>query len=238
MSDAVEKKKNEGPWFPVAVMALSVVGLCMPPLLLVTLSLGVYGFLRARKDPAWAPRKQVTQMTMAVSGAGIVVFLGIGLPQFKRIMARSQQYQCMDTLKQLSEAQRRLYEKEKRYSTSLAELQPLAQRSAVLVRLAPEGPLWTQGTLEREHVGAGVDEQAHPTLSTKQLDAALPKLTLAELGIRGECPACSVTMVCTTEIDGDPTTSLWTVSTIERKGSRGEVIPAGIPWLERDDLTE
>jgi hypothetical protein len=237
MSDAVTPAKNEGPMLPVVAMVLSVVGLCFPPLLLITGALGLYGFLRARKEPAWAPRKQITQMTMAVSGAGVLIFLGMGVPGFKRYQARKQQYECFTTLTTLSELQRKLYEKEKRYTTNLSELQPLAERSQVLVRLAGEGPLWTAGTLGAEHVGLGVDAQRFPRLSTASLDAALPKLTLAELGLRGECPACSVTMLCATELDGDPTIDLWTVSSLERKGSKGEVIPAGMPSQEVDDLS-
>lgn len=236
MSDVAPK--NEGPKLPVVALVLSVVGLCMPPLLLITAGLGLYGYLRARKDPAWAPRKQLTQMTMAVSGAGLMVFTGLVLPQFKRLQARSQQYVCFNTLTELHEAQRKLYEKEKRYTTSLSELQPLAQRSQVLVRLAGEGPLWTAGTLEARYVGAGFDEQQYPRLSTKAVDEALPKLTLAELGVRGECPACSVTMLCASQLDADAALDVWTVSSLERKGSKGEVLTPGIPSLDTNDLLE
>ena len=50
---------------PVWAMILSVVGLCFPPVLLVTGAFGLYGFLKGKKDPEWAKRKQVTLMTMA-----------------------------------------------------------------------------------------------------------------------------------------------------------------------------
>lgn len=236
MSDAATPAKNDGPLLPVVAMVLSVVGLCFPPLLLITGALGLYGFLRARKEAAWAPRKQITQMTMAVSGAGIAVFTGLTLPLWKRFEAQRARQECSRTLAAIYEGERALYEKEARYSTKLFDVQPLAKRGAVVVRLAPEGQVWTAGTLG-DQVGVGVDEQANPRLSTSTIDAAIPKLTLAELGIRGACPACSINIACAANIDADPSVDLWTISSLERKGAHGETIPAGLPWLELDDFS-
>lgn len=228
---------NEGPKFPVYVMVASVVGLCLPPLLLITGALGVYGYLRATKEPAWAPRKQVTQMTMAVSFAGLLIFIGLGLPNYKRYQARAKQFECRDQLASLYDAQRRFYEKEKRYTTSLAELVPAPMRGTQVLRLTAEGPLWTSGLPNAEYVGQGVDEVAHPTLSTKAIDEGIPQLIKLQLGIKGDCPACSVTMACAAELDGDPTLDVWTVSTVERVGANGEKIAGGMPWCESDDFS-
>lgn len=212
---------------PVWAMILSVVGLCFPPLLLVTGAVGIYCLLRAMKDPAWAPRKQVSQMTIAVSGAGILIFTGLLLPNFKRAQLRMKQLECRETLTSLYAAQGRLYEKEKRYTTKLSELDWKPSRGHQLIRLG-EGAL--------EEVGQGFDEAKFPSLSSKGVDEAIPKTVSGALGVRGECPTCSVTMACATQLDSDATADVWTVSTLERVGAEGEKIAGGVAWCDVDDV--
>lgn len=212
---------------PVWAMILSVIGLCFPPLLLVTGALGFYGYLRGKKEPEWAKRKQVTQMTMAVSGAGLLIFVGLFLPNFKKAHLRVKQLECRDTLTSLYAAQARLYAQEKRYTAKLAELDWKPPRGHQLIRLG-EGPL--------EEVGQGFDEAKFPALSSKAVDEAIPKLVSGALGVRGECPACSVTMACATQLDSDATADVWTVSTLERLGSQGEKIAGGVAWCDVDDV--
>jgi type IV pilus assembly protein PilA len=236
MSDTTPR--NEGPVLPVGALILSMVGLCFPPLLLISGGLGLYGFLRARKDPVWAPRKQVTQMTMAVSVAGLLIFTGLAIPNYKQYLIRSKQFECRSQLAGLYEAQREFYAKNKRYTTKLTELVPAPVRGSHLIRLSAEGPLWTEGLPGAEFEGMGFDEQANPTLKTSAVDAAIPKLVRFEVGLKGECPACSVTMLCASELDGDETADVWTVSTIERLGGNGGHIAGGFPWNESDDVTQ
>lgn len=212
---------------PVWAMILSVVGLCFPPVLLVTGAFGLYGFLRGKKDPEWAKRKQVTQMTMAVSSAGLLIFTGLLLPNFKRAQLRIRQLECRDTLTSLYAAEGRLYEKEKRYTAKLSELDWKPPRGRQLIRLA-EGAL--------EEAGQGFDEAQFPKMSSKQVDEAIPKLVSGSLGVRGECPACSMTMLCATQLDSDETPDVWTVSTVERTGNQGEKIAGGIAWCDVDDV--
>ena len=213
---------------PVVAMILSVVGLCVPPLLVITGLLGVYCYFKAVRDPAWAPRKQIAQMTMAVSGAGLLIFVGLLLPNFKRYQLRVKQMECQKTLALLHGAQSRFYEKQKRYTTKLSELDWQPPRGRDILRLSPEGPL--------EEVGQTIDEVKFPSLHSKAIDDKVPKVLRGEVGVRGDCPACSITMLCATELDGDDEVDVWTVSTIERIGSRGEKIPGGIPWCELDDV--
>lgn len=212
---------------PVWAMMLSVVFLCVPPLLLVTGALGLYGFLRGKKDAEWAKRKQVTQMTMAVSAAGIVVFIAVLLPSYKRRELYLQQMACRETLTSLYAAESRLFEKEKRYTSKLSELDWKPPRGHQLIRLG-EGPL--------EEVGQGFDEAKSPKLSSKAIDEAIPKAVRGSLGVRGECPACSMTILCASQIDTDETADVWTVSTLERTGIEGEKIPAGVAWCDVDDV--
>ena len=196
-----------GPKLPVVALVSSVVGLCFPPVLLITFSLGLYGFLKTRSDPAWAPRKQITQMTMAVSGAGLLIFVGLFLPSLKLRQQRVKQVECRETLASLHAAQARLYLNEKRYTTKLAALdwRPQPLRAAI----------W----LDRDQPVPGV-----------------PALVQSEVGVHGVCPACSVTMMCTSQLDADEAIDTWTVSTIERLGDRGEKIPGGVAWCEVDDI--
>lgn len=220
----------QGPLLPVVAMIGSLVGLCMPPLLLITGGLGLYCYLRARRDPAWAPRKQITQMTMAVSAAGLLIFAGLALPNFKRYQLRVKQVECRETLTSLHAAQLRLYAKEKRYATRLSELDWKPPRGRAILRLASDGPL--------EEFGQGLDEARFPALSASSIDDGVPKLVRYATGLQGVCPACSITMLCATELDGDAQPDVWTVSTIERSGNRGEKIAGGLPWCEVDDVTQ
>lgn len=221
---------SHGPVQPVVVMILSVVFLCVPPLLVITLGLGLYGYLKSRRDLEWAKRKQVTQMTMAVSGAGLLIFLGLALPNLKRVQLRARQVECRETLVSLHAAQARLYARERRYTTRLTELDWKPPRGRSIVRLRAEGAL--------EEFGQPADEARFPQVSSKAIDEGVPKLVRAELGVHGECPACSVTMLCASQLDGDKEIDAWTISTIERVGNQGEKIAGGIAWCEVDDVTK
>lgn len=209
---------STGPVLPVAALVLSMVGLCLPPLLLVSGALGLYGYLRARKEPLWAPRKQLTQMTMAVSAAGLLIFTGLALPNFKRVQLRLRQRECRDTLAVLVAAQERYYAANKVWAPRLELLDAPAVSGRALLRLAQEG--------------------APEGLVDPRIDAAIPKLVMAEVGVHGTCPACSITMLCAAQLDGDDAVDVWTVSTIERSGNRGEKIAGGFPWNEVDDVVE
>ena len=230
MTPSPAPPQSHGPLLPVAAMILSVIGLCFPPLLLVTFALGLLGYLKGRTNPVWALRKQVTQMTMAVSFAGLLIFVGLFLPNFKRYQLRVKQVECRETLVSLHDAQARLYAKEKRYTPKLDELDWKPPRGRSIVRLSAEGAL--------EEFGQGVDEARFTSVLSKELDEAVPKLVRAEVGIHGECPACSVTMSCASQLDSDPQVDVWTISTLERMGNQGEKIPGGIAWCEVDDVTQ
>lgn len=222
--------QSHGPLLPVVALILSVVFLCVPPLLLVSGALGLYGYLKARKDPLWEPRKQITQMTMAVSAAGLVIFVGLLLPNLKNAQLRLKQLECRETLVSLNAAQARLYVQEKRYTTRLSELDWKPPRGRSIVRLSAEGAL--------EEVGQTLDEMRYPSASSKDIDEALPKLIRAAVGVQGDCPACSVTMLCATQLDGDAAVDVWTISTVERMGSQGEKIAGGLAWCEVDDVKQ
>lgn len=226
------------PRLPVAALVLSVVGLCLPPVLLVSLGLGAYGYWRAKRDASWAPRTQVTQMTMAVSLAGLLIFVGLALPQLKRARVVLRQRECRDRLMEVAVAERTFFEKASHYTTNWSDLALTSQPGTQLIRLASPGPLWSSGSLDPSYVGIGLDPTLANGRTTAMVDGALSVLTLQELGVHGTCPACSFTAVCAAELDGDPTIDVWTVSSLERTGTYGEKIPGGMPWNERDDVRE
>ena len=150
----------------MVVLILSVIGLCFPLLLLVTGALGAYGFWKSTREPEWAPRKQVTQMTRAVSGAGLLIFVGIALPSFKKYQLRVKQIEGRETLVSLHAAQARLYLAEKRYATRLSEFDWKPPRGRAIIRLAAQGSL--------DEFGQTVDEARFPSLSSKVIDDAVP----------------------------------------------------------------
>jgi hypothetical protein len=224
-TDAPKSTISPGPMLPVVGLVLSVVGLCLPPLLLVAFGIGLYSLFRSRTDPAWLPRKQIAQMTMAVSAAGTLVLVGLLLPNIKRAQFRIAQMECQKRLGAIYAAEQAFYAREKRYTTKVSELGIDVPKGRGILRFSAEGPL-----------DLGVDETQFPKLDSAAIDDGVPKLMRGEVGIKGECPACSITVLCATNLDADPTVDVWTVSSIERTGSSGEKMPGGIPWCEVDDL--
>lgn len=209
---------SHGPLLPVVGLILSVVGLPVIPLLPVALVICIYSAIRARRDPKWAMRKQLADMTIAVSAAGALVIAGVMLPGFKRRQQYMAQLECKTVLSRAYEAERSFYEVNKRYSVRVKELGVGAPKGPLL-RLAREG----------DDAAAG----GNPAI----IEAQTPQLIAQEIGLHGECPACSITLMCLNEIDGDPMPDVWTVSTIERIGSDGSRIAGGVPWNEVDDAT-
>jgi hypothetical protein len=209
---------SQGPMLPVVGLVLCVVGLPIIPLLPVALIIGVYSAIRARRDPAWAMRKQIADLTIAVSAAGALIITGMAIPSYKRQRLRMAQLECRTVLSNAYEAERTFYEKNKRYAVSVTELgvtAPVDQR----LRLAPTGDDAARGG------------------TAAIVEANVPQLIAQDVGLHGACPACSITMLCLNDVDGDPMPDVWTVSTIERIGTDGAKIPGGVPWNEVDDLT-
>jgi hypothetical protein len=160
------------------------------------------------------------------------------VPNVKKFRLRARQIECREVLLRLADAEKKFYEKNSRYTTSLRELDPLATRGRHLIRLAGEGPLWAEGALTDAFVGSGFDTVESPIAPSAQVDAALPKLILNDVGIHGVCPACTITLLCASELDGDATADVWTISTIERLGTNGAKIPGNVPWCEVDDVMQ
>lgn len=223
-------EQPSGPMLPVVGLVLSAVGLCLPPFLLVALIIGVYSLLRARKDPQWAPRKQIAQMTLAVSGAAVLVFVGVTLPNFKRFGMRTKQLECRAVLDKAMAAEKKFYAENQRYTVKLKELDPGWARVPQALRLSRDGALWSEGALGDDAVGSAA------TVSVNE--ANVPRVVTEVVGLSGDCPGCSITLMCVNELDGDATPDVWTISTIERVGNEGAKIPGYVAWNEVDDVAK
>ena len=75
------------------------------------------------------------------------------------------------------------------------------------------------------------------TLSVAELDAAHPPGLLEQVGSRGPCPDCVLTMTCAGSIDYDPSIDVWSISSAQRVID-GEVVPPGSIFNDQNDLTE
>lgn len=195
---------------PVVALVLSVVALCLPPIAVVSLALGAYGFMRSRKDAEWAPRRQISQMAMVVSGVGIAVSLLVVLPRLRELPARRQQVACREGLSLLYVQQQELKRSNNRYTTDISELAKKPEVGAQVFSLDGHTGFGAGGIIEK-----------------------IPSLVRDTVGIKNG----DVTMLCAAQLDEDATIDVWTISTVERTGDNGAKIPAGMPWLEVDDVT-
>jgi type IV pilus assembly protein PilA len=95
------------------------------------------------------------------------------------------------------------------------------------------GDSFTQGTSPDGglHTGVFSDNGAPGDVA---LLAGIPPALLGEVGIKGTCPACDITIVAAGDIDGDPTIDVWSISTKSRT-IRGEVVTPGQPYNHVDD---
>lgn len=219
----------------MAALVLSVVGLCFPPLVLVAAALGLYGVLRARTDEAWRARQQLSQGALLVSGAGLIVFAVLVVPNFQRVMVRTRQTECREQLYALYAAQTRLHASNQRYTTQLSELDVPFKAGRYVYRLAASGPLWTGGPVGPEHTGIGLGTPHRAGDTSETLEAGVPTLLRETLGVSGSCPGCSVTLLCVGNLDDDDTVDVWSISSAERADAAGEKIAPGLLWNHVDD---
>jgi hypothetical protein len=86
----------------------------------------------------------------------------------------------------------------------------------------------------RESVGIGPDTRARGT-TAEWLLARFPPELKAQLGLRGACPACSVTIGCIANLDDDDDVDLWTIASEDRVLDGG-LVRQGTPFRHLDDL--
>lgn len=216
-------------------LVLSVVGLCFPPLMLVSIGLGAFGLRKAKQDAAWAAKRQLSQGAILVSLGGLVVFAAMVLPNFRRFAAVSKQRECSAQLYALYAAETRLHASNRRYTTQLKELDVQPRPGRYLYRLAASGPLWTGGEVPAEATGIGIVAPERPGDTSEAIEAKVPSLLRESVGVSGTCPGCTVTLLCAGNLDDDDTLDLWSISSAERTDANGNTVAPGVPMAHSDD---
>ncbi len=219
----------------MGALVVSVVGLCFPPLMLVSIGLGAWGLWRARSDAAWEAKKSLSQGALLVSAAGLLVFAALVVPNLRRVAAVSRQRECSEQLYALYAAQTRLHASNRRYTTQLAELDVALTPGRYLYRLAASGPLWTSGPVDPAATGVGVGTPERPEDTSEAVEAKVPSLLRESLGVAGTCPGCTVTMLCAGNLDDDDTLDVWSISSAERTDANGDTVGAGVLMVHSDD---
>lgn len=214
-------------------LGLSVVGLCLPPVVLVGMVLGVVSLVRGGPGrwkghlAVWLPIVMVTAL--------------LGLSQFsnRAFKGRARQSECKTNLKMAYTGAKALLAEQDVLSSSAAAIWFVPERrNRYLYRLAAEGPLAVAGTSpDGGVVGYAPDLQAWPDIDVPALEAAIPAQLRAEVGVHGTCPdQCWFTFACAGNIDGDEGVDVWSISSKERKDRDGQPVPAGQVRHEVDDL--
>ena len=106
--------------------------------------------------------------------------------------------------------------------------------------LAPSGPI--EHRFEKRHIPIrnsvilGPDSWMNNGAESLALDSPLPERFAGEvpLGVSGECPACSMVIVCAANLHESPSLDVWSVSTAPRKRADGSIIQACEPFHDRD----
>ncbi len=167
------------------------------------------------------------------------ILAAIAVPNFIRYQGRAKQSECRAHLRALYTAEKSHYAEFEAYSTSMDKVGFHPERgNRYAYFAAPFGPLEDRSAQsirpEPESVGIGVDTYKHKGATQpsppQRVAGSLP------LGLSGECPRCELTAACAGNLDSDGDLDVWSISTAERTGPEGELIPAGTPFHDIDDL--
>ncbi len=227
----------------LAGLVFSAAGMCLFPLALVGLVLGIVGLVKTSRDPRLGG-KTLSILAICLAPATIVptgLLAAIAIPNFIRFQTRVKQAECRSTLRTLYAAERSYFLEHGAYSTRIHDLSNVERGNRYAYFADGDGPVSDRSALaERSTPGdTGIDVDRARYATARSLSAAdlPPNLGGLVLGISGKCPTCSVTLACIGEINRGPTLDVWSVSTAERSGPDGESIAAGEPYNEVNALT-
>jgi hypothetical protein len=226
---------------PLWALVLAVIGLGLPPLLPAALVLGGLSLSRAGR-PEYAARRRLAVGALAVTAVAVPlwgVVLAVGVPSFTASRSRARQAECAAQLRAALAAEEAWRGGHPAYSVHPAEVGFAPPADArYLLRFAGIGPLATAGSPAGEEAVGFVPSAARAGGAVDALDEGLPEEVRTQLGVRGACPDCSLTLACAANLDDDPTLDVWSLSTAARPRPGGAPVPAGEPFHHRDDLTE
>jgi type IV pilus assembly protein PilA len=193
--------------------------------------------------PPGAPRNSKMTMLIVVlvlGGLSVVCCIGtlaaIAIPNFIKFGAKSKQSEAKTNLKAIYIAERAFFAEKDTFSESFSEVGFLPERgNRYRYLIAVGGNALTPGSPGTAPYG---DIEADPKMKPDNaaLLRGIPAGLRAEVGMRGECPAdCGITAVAVGNIDGDAAVDVWSVST-DKRTIDGEVVAAGVPHHDVDDL--
>lgn len=169
---------------------------------------------------------------MVSIGAAVLILClagvaAISAPKFMRFQDRARQSECKVQLRAVAMAERAFYEEHQRYTTKWAELGLTVEKgNRYQYRIGP-------GVLSED--GFPVDTAAHPAPTPPELDDGIPREVRAELGLRGQCPACVLTASCVGNLDDDYTLDAWSVTLGSQGDDGGYSSTGGSPVNVVDD---
>lgn len=215
---------------PIVALVLALLGLCLPPLLLVAIVLAVISLVKSN-EPAFATRKGLAIAALVVPLAFVPivgVLAAIAIPNFIKFQSRSKAAECKANLKAAFIGAKLNFEEHDAYSPYVrdAAFSPEPGNRYLYVFDAT-GPLQEPGGPAVDGaVGVGPDTRRHPSASPAAYRAAIPPDLVAELGVRGTCPDCTFTAACVGNIDNDATLDVWSISSKDRVDADGLPVPA------------
>lgn len=167
------------------------------------------------------------------------VVAAIAIPNFMHFNTRARHAEVKSGLKEAFVAQKAYFAEKDRYSGYVEEVgfAPVAGRYLYAFELEgdrqPRGP----GAAVGLHTGTLADPVRIAPLTNDQLEDGVSEALWYEVGVKGTCPACDITIVGAGNLDGDATVDVWTISTKDRTID-GVVVPAGQPHNHVDDVKE
>lgn len=166
--------------------------------------------------------------------------LAATLPGYMKFQPRAKQGECRSNLKGFFTAEKSYFYEKDTYSPLVQTVGFVPERGNRYLYLGSR-----EGTVEDRSapkavssatdVGFGVDVFKFPGMGLGREQVPPFLAGGVRLGFTGKCPECEMTMACVGNIDRDDTLDVWSISTVERKTSSGEVIPAGIPFNDVND---
>jgi type IV pilus assembly protein PilA len=138
-------------------------------------------------------------------------------------------HECRSALRTIMGLEDAFSSERQRYSTHPAEVGFVpSQGNRYLYLFAAQGELTRRDGLPSppltEAVGYGPDTRKRGVL-LEDLLLPLPAELRASAGISGQCPDCSMTVLCVGNLDDDPDLDVWSISTKDRPdGVRGTPI--------------
>jgi hypothetical protein len=197
-SAAPESQKKTA--LPTVALVVSILGLCLICLWPVGLVLSIVAMIQTGK-PEYAASRTRAVVALAVAVLSIFVsgiVAAIAIPNFIRFQARSKQSECKLQLSSLKLATSlRLLDEQP--VTSFADLgfHPGPRNRYAYVMSLPDGIIPV--------------DPAFPPLAPARIEAALREAGV-EPGVKGQCPACTVTFACVGNVDLDDGLDVWSIT--------------------------